>query len=145
MKGLWIGSVLAILVGVLVGGVGVVGMTTTSDLAEVGREATIFETSGGKRPYGRFRTASGEVLSCGGYHDVGEVILYDPARPTRCRAQADVGGATGNEMMFLTFGGVLILVGALGFLFEVMMTRDDTLDLVKQGKLPIPPPPGREG
>lgn len=144
MKGLWIGSVVAILVGVIFGGVGVVGMTRNSDLATIGHEGVVFEVRGGKRPVAHYRDLDGEVRGCSGYHSVGEVILYDPASG-RCRAQADMGGATGNEMMFMTFGGVVILLGLLGFLFEFTMARDDTLELVKltqQGKLDIPPSPG---
>lgn len=144
MKSIWFLSLLVMLGGLGFGSLGAFPAWSNLDLVDVGRETQISEVVSFTRSREAYIEVDGHRYACWGGTRVGDAVVYDPAIPGvpyRCRAKWAVGGVNSYELFFLTVGGVVVLLGALGFAFEATLGRrdDDLVDLVKQGRLPAPP------
>lgn len=140
MRSVWWGAVMAVLLGVIIGGYSMLGTLRSQDLLEVGQRSTITEVVSHTRSHlSYFEAPDGERYGCDANPPLGSGVVFDPEDPSRCRPEWAVGAPTTLELLGITLGVVLILGAVLAVLFDVSMKRDDMIELVRQGRLAAPP------
>jgi hypothetical protein len=124
-----IGVVGLVLFGLVVGGYPLASMINALPLVERGVEVEVlssYATRSGRSVTAR--ATDGSTFTCNpGSTAYVATVVYDPERPSVCRAREHVGGATFREATSLMLAAVLILIGFAFMAFEVLQRDEDHL------------------
>jgi len=120
-------------VGLLLLGLGGVGWSANSwllnrDLATEGSRATVTRIERPSRSRNRaawFRAGGAEYRCYDRALQPGDLVVYDPADPTRNRANLYAGGLNEQERWLLSFGGAAVFAAIVIWVFERFMTHPD--------------------